>query len=129
MTKPQSPPTGESLEELLERVIFTDPATHPLRDEWEQAKRTEQTVFDRVCREEYEHRLEYHRICQTPDPEETARRETNLCAILFREERDGRLWIIWQDVVRRVNAVLANRKAEQTLAQGSGGHSGGSSGM
>jgi len=81
----------ESLEQLLNRVTFADPATHRLRDQWEEAKRTEQIVFDRVCREEYERRLEYHRICQTSNPAETARLKTNLCTILFREELDSRL--------------------------------------
>lgn len=44
--------TGETLEQLLERILFEEPATHHLRDEWEQTKRAEQEVFDRVCREE-----------------------------------------------------------------------------
>jgi hypothetical protein len=104
--------TGETLEQLLERIIFEDPVTHRLRDEWEQAKRTEQEVFERVCREEYERRLEYHQICQTPEPEATARRETHLCAILFQEELDGRLSILWADIMRRLQAVLANKAAE-----------------
>ncbi len=121
--------TGETLEQLLERVLFEDPATHRLRDEWEQTKRTEQEVFDRVCREEYEYRLEYHRICQSPDPEATARHETNLCKILFREELATRLAERWADVMRSVRAVLADKAAEAaerattegTSAGGSGG--------
>jgi hypothetical protein len=106
--------TGETLEQLLERVLFDDPATHRFRGEWEQTKRTEQDVFDRVCREEYETRLEYHRICQTPDPETTARHETNLCRILFQEELDARLAERWADIMRRVRAVLADKAAEGT---------------
>lgn len=112
MTNNDPHTTGVNLEQLLERVIFEDPATHKLRDQWEESKRTEQAVFDRVCQEEYERRLEYHQICQTPNPEEVARRETNLCKILFQEELDGRLWIIWQDIMRRVRAVLADKAAE-----------------
>ena len=97
--------TGETLEHLLERVIFEDPATHRLRDEWEELKRTERAVFDRVCIEEYESRLEYHQICQTPDPAAAARRETHLCTILFQEELDGRLAILWADITRRAAAT------------------------
>lgn len=105
--------TGESLEQLLERVLFEDPATHRLRDEWEQTKRTEQEVFDRVCHEEYECRLEYHRICQSPDPEGTAQHEANLCRILFKEELDTRLAERWADIMRRVRAVLTDKNAER----------------
>jgi hypothetical protein len=61
--------TGETLDQLLERVIFANPATHPIRERWEETKRTEQAAFERVCREEYERRLRYHRICRSPDPE------------------------------------------------------------
>ena len=101
--------TGGTLEQLLERVTFADPATHRLRDEWEEAKKTEQAVFERVCHEEYESRLEYHQICQTPEPELVARREVNLLGPLLREELDGRLLVLWMDIVRRVNAVLASK--------------------
>jgi len=104
--------TGETFDQLLERVIFADPATHPIRDRWEETKRTEQEAFNRVCREEYEQRLKYHRICQSPDPEGTARRETNLCMPLFREELDQRLAERWAETLRRVRAVLMNRTAE-----------------
>ncbi len=112
--------TGETLEQLLERVLFEDPATHRLRDEWEEAKRTERAVFDRVCREEYEHRLEVHQICQTPDPEAVARRETHLCTILFQEELDGRLSIIWTDIMRRLKAVLADAATSSDESPGTG---------
>jgi hypothetical protein len=118
---------GESLEQLLDRITFADPATHRLRDQWEETKRAEQEVFDRVCREEYEHRLEYHRICQTPNPEETARHETNLCTILFREELDQRLAERWAETLRRVKAVLAD-KAAAAEDSGSAGSTGNSSG-
>ena len=111
MTTPNSHTTGETLDQLLERVIFEHPATHALREQWEAAKRTEREVYHRVCREEYEHRLEYHQICQTPEPEETARRETHLCTILFQEELDGRLSILWADIMRRLQAVLASKEA------------------
>ncbi len=113
MTDNDLPTIGETLEQILDRVIFKDPVTHRLRDEWEQTKRTEQEVFDRVCQEEYKRRVEYHQICQTPEPETTARRETHLCTILFSEELDQRLAIRWADILRRVQAVLADKAAEE----------------
>jgi hypothetical protein len=125
MTNHSPHTTGETLEQLLERVTFADPATHRLRDEWEEAKRTEQAVFDRVCQEEYEYRLEYHQICQTPQPEEAARREVALLRPLLREELEGRLFALWTDIVRRVNVVLADRAVEPGEAQDSGSASGG----
>jgi hypothetical protein len=112
MTDPQPTPIGETLEQVLERVIFEDPATHGLRDEWEQTKQQEQEVYDRVCREEYERRLECHRICQTPNPERIARQEIDLCTILFREELEGRLAVRWSDILRRVQAVLEDKSAQ-----------------
>lgn len=123
------PPTiGETLEQILDRVIFEDPATHRLRDEWEQTKRTEQEVFDRVCQEEYKRRVEYHQICQTPDPEEVAREEVRLLTPLLREELDERLMILWQDTLRRVRTVLADKaaEAEETPDTDSSAHAGGS---
>lgn len=124
MTDNPKSTTGENLEQLLERVIFEAPITHRLREEWEEAKRTEKAVFDRVCHEEYERRLEYHQICQTPNPEETARRETNLCKILFQEELDGRLMVLWQDIMRRVRIVLADQAAEREETSGTGDNAG-----
>ena len=128
MTTPHT--IGATLEQLVEAAVFSDPATAKLRAEWEETKRTEQEVFDRVCREEYERRLDYHRICQTPDPEGTARHETNLCKILFREELDERLTERWATIQRRVCAVLEDRAAEsgEQHDSGSAGGSGGSSG-
>jgi len=121
---------GESLEQLLDRITFADPATHRLRDQWEETKRAEQEVFDRVCREEYERRLEYHRICQAPNPEETARHETNLCTILFKEELDQRLAERWAETLRRVKAILTDKAAaaEDTPSTARGGDTAGSSG-
>ena len=119
-------PIGETLEETLERVIFSDPATYQLRDEWQETKRQEQAVFDRVCREEYERRLDYHRICQTPDPDRVARQQANLCKQLFREELDARLALRWADVLRRVQVVLADRAAmEETPGTDSNAEDGG----
>jgi hypothetical protein len=110
VTDPASDTHGETLEQLLERVVFEDPATHSLRDRWEEAKRAEQETFDRICRAEYDHRLEYHRVLGTPDPEAAARREAALSAILFREELDRRLAGRWADILREVDAILESKK-------------------
>src|SRR5262245_57222475 len=112
MTTPTPHNIGESLEQLIESAVFFDPATAKIKADWEKTKQTEQEVFDRVCREEYERRLDYHRVCKTPDPEGTARGETNLCKQLFREELDQRLAVRWADVLRRVRAVLENMQDE-----------------
>lgn len=112
---------GETLEQVMERVIFTDPATHKLRDEWEATRRQEKEVFDRVCREEYERRLDYHRICRTPNPEQAARRQTDHCTILFQEELAQRLAVRWADILRRVQVVLADRAAESAERLDTGG--------
>jgi len=117
MTDPHAHTIGETLEQTLERVIFSAPATNLIRQQWEGTKRIEQEVFDRVCREEYEKRLDYHRICQTPNPVGTARREADLCRQLFREELDERLAVRWADVLRRVQTVLEDDAAESEDAQ------------
>lgn len=102
----QEPHTiGPTLEQLLDRALFSDPATHPIRDEWERTKAEEQAVYARICEEEYQRRLKYHRICQTPNPEGVARSETNLCAILFQEELEARLAERWAIVLQRVRAA------------------------
>lgn len=54
----------------------------------------------------------YHTICRTPNPEESARPETNLCKILFREELDARLAERWEIVRRKVEAMLQAKKDE-----------------
>lgn len=112
--------TGQSLEQMLDGVIFADPATHPLRDEWERTKAEEQAVFERVCQEQYEQRLEYHRVCRTPDAEGEARREANLLRPMLREELDARLTERWALVLRKVRAVLADRCADSDATPDSG---------
>jgi hypothetical protein len=122
MTDHNHPTTiGETLEQVMERVIFADPATHRLRDEWEETRRQEQAVYERVCREEYERRLEYHRICRTSNPEQAAQRQTDHCTILFQEELAERLALRWADILRRVQAVLADRAAELAEEADTGG--------
>jgi hypothetical protein len=102
---------GPTLEQLLEQVIFSDQATHPIREEWEQTKAEEQLIFERVCQEQYEQRLEYHRVCRTPNAEQEARCEANLLRPMLREELDARLAERWSIVLRKVQAVLADKSA------------------
>ena len=68
-------------------------------------------------------------MCRTPEPEATARRETALCTILFKEELDTRLAERWALVLRRVQAVLADKAAAaETPDSGSASGSGDSPG-
>ncbi len=112
-----TPGAGETLEEMLERVIFADPVTHRLRDEWEATKREVQQLFEKACREQYEEQLESHQICRAPNAEEQARAKASALRIFLIEERDRRLASIWADILRRVEAVLGDKEA-QTEAPG-----------
>lgn len=106
------PTTGRTLTQLLDEVTFGDPATHSIKAEWEETKRQEEAAFERVCQERYEHQLEYHRICRTPNPEDVARGEADLCKPMWREELDARLAERWAVVLRKVRAVLEAKKEE-----------------
>ena len=127
---PNQPTTGLTLEQLLDSAIFSDPATHGLRDEWERTKAEEQAVFERVCTEEYEGRKMYHEICKTPDPDAAARHEANLLRPILKEELDTRLAERWEIIRRKVAAVLADKAAESAEAPdiGSASRTGDSSG-
>src|SRR5438874_2452573 len=105
---------GPTLEELLDQVVFAHPATHPIREEWERTRGEEQANFERICREQYETRLEYHRVCRTPNPEQEARREAALLRPMLREELDARLAERWAIVLRKVQAVLADKAAGES---------------
>jgi hypothetical protein len=104
--------TGETLEDLLERVTFEDPATHRIREEWEETKREVQALFEHACTEQYQLRLDFHRTCGDPDAEELARREAALIRPMLAEEREQRLALVWSQILRRVEAVLADKAAE-----------------
>lgn len=97
-----------TLDELLEQAVIGNPdeRIQKLKAEWEEAQKTERAVFERVCTEEYDRRLDYHRICQTPAPEGEARREVILCRPLWQEELDERLNLIWSGIVSRVSRVM-----------------------
>jgi len=101
------------LEQLLERVTFEDPATHPLRDRWEETKREVQVLFEKACTEEYERRLDYYRTCGESDAEERAKREATLIRPMLTEEREQRLAVVWAEIQRRVAAVLADKAAAE----------------
>lgn len=105
---PTPAPIGPTLERLVEDAVFSDPdpRVRRLRAEWEETKRQEMEVYEWVCREQYETRLEYHRLCATPDPEVAARREADLVTPLFKEELDLRLAEQWVLVLRKVQAAL-----------------------
>jgi hypothetical protein len=102
----------ETLEEMLEQALFADPVTHRLRDEWRATKAEVQALFEKACQQQYEELLDYHRICAAPDPEEAARAEASALRILLIEERDRRLAAIWADILRRLEAVLTEKRAE-----------------
>lgn len=116
--------TGPTLEELLESVLFADPATHTLRAEWERTKAEEQATFERVCQEEYEGRKMYHEICRTPNPEAEAWREVDLVRPLLKEELDTRLAERWSIVLRKIQAVLADKHSESGEDSNTGSASG-----
>jgi hypothetical protein len=120
MTTPTPHTIGPTLEELLDQVVFADPATHPIRAEWERTKAEELSTFARVCEEQYAARLDYHRVCRTPDAEQEARREANLLGPMLREELDARLAERWAIVLRKVQAVLADKAAESAGAPDTG---------
>jgi hypothetical protein len=63
----------------------------------------------------YAQRLEYHHICQTSDPERKARREATLLRPMLKEELDARLAERWAIVLRKVQAVLADKAAAAEL--------------
>lgn len=106
MSDPQPPTTGETLEQLLERVVFEHPATHPVREEWERINAEERAGFERWRREELDGRKMYHEICKTPDPEAVARHEVNLLTPMAQEELDARLTERWEVIRRKLAAVL-----------------------
>jgi hypothetical protein len=110
MTNPDPTPIGETLEQILERAIFADPVTHRLRDEWEATKRDVQELFENACRAQHEEQLAYHQTYHTPNAEEQARVDASALRIFLIEERDRRLALVWADILRRVEAVLAEKE-------------------
>lgn len=123
MTEHELTPIGETLEQVLERAIFMDPVTHRIRDEWEETKREVQALFITACAEEYERRLNFYHTCGESDAQERARRETALIRPLLAEEREQRLALVWARILQRVQAVLADKAAEDE-SNGSGASSG-----
>ena len=119
--------TGETLEQMLEGVIFADPVTHRIRGEWEETNREVQALFETACTEEYERRLDYYRTCAEPDADERAMREASLIRPLLAEEREQRLALVWARVLQRVEAVLADKAAEAENS-GSDGNTGDTTG-
>jgi hypothetical protein len=121
---------GEPLEQVLERVVFVDPQTHRIREEWEATKRDVQALFERACTDQYELRLDYHRACGEPNAEELARRDAALIRPMLAEEREHRLALVWAEVLRRAQAVIADKSdaaAEDALYTDGGDDAAGSS--
>jgi len=108
-------PVKETIEQIVERVTFSDPdpRIQHLKGIWEDAKAQERHVFNQICRQEYIQRLECHRVLGTPNPEEVAKREADLCALLFREEMEARLDERWAAMQRRVAAVLEEKREDE----------------
>jgi hypothetical protein len=98
---------GEPLEQVLERVVFADPLTHRIREEWEETKREVQALFERDCTEQYELRLNYHRACGEPNAVELSRQEAALIRPMRAEEREHRLALVWAEILRRAQALMA----------------------
>jgi hypothetical protein len=105
---------GEPMEQVIERVIFADPRTHRIREEWEETKREVQALFEHACTEQYELRLIYHRACGETNAEELARREAALIRTMLAEEREHRLALVWTEILRRAQAVMAVRGTAAT---------------
>src|SRR5205814_8827371 len=95
----QPTPTGESLEQLLERVAFADPdpRVQRLKHLWEQMRDETRALFERASKQRSAERLEYHRICGTPNAEDVARAEAGALRQLLIEEREQRLTTAWAD--------------------------------
>jgi hypothetical protein len=106
---------GDTLEELMEQIIFADPdpAIQRLKQQWEESKIETQKLFERVCQEQYELRRTYHRICREPNPEELASNDLTMLRPVLEEEREERLTKIWGEVLRKVEGILEERKDEE----------------
>jgi hypothetical protein len=121
---------GELLEQVLERVVFADPLTHRIREEWEETKREVQALFERDCTKEYELRLNYHRACGEPNAEGLARQDATLIRPMLAEKREHRLTLVWTEILRRAQAVMAGKAdvaAETTPCTDGGDDAGDSS--
>lgn len=112
---PESRPTGPTLDELLEQTVFAgdDPRIVRLKGLWEDAKREAKDLFEKADQENYEHCLNYHRTCGTPDAEERARAEASALRQLLFEEQEERLGVIWADILGRVQRVMEDRAEER----------------
>lgn len=105
-------PLSETLETFLEEVIFVDPRTEPIRQEWERVKAEENAEFERIFQEEYEHKLKLFRTLRSPNPEREARDEVNLLKPMLREEVDRHLAELWEITLLKVRAVLESKAHE-----------------
>lgn len=104
-------PIGETLEALLEQVVFSDPdpRVQRLKARWEEIRREVQELFESACRDQHEYRLNYHRVCGTADAETHALRDLALIRPMLVEEREQRLCLLWQDIYRKVGEALTEK--------------------
>jgi len=89
------------------------PATHPLRDRWEETKREVQVLFEKACTEEYERRLDYYRTCGESGRRGAGEARSDPHPSYADEEREQRLAVVWAEIQRRVAAVLADKAAAE----------------
>lgn len=115
MSTPTPTPTGLTIGQILEQVVFSDPdpRVQQLRRQWEEVQREVQALFETACRDQHAYRLRYHRGCGTPDAATQALRDLALIRPMLAEEREQRLSLLWQDIYRKVGRVLAEKVAER----------------
>lgn len=104
--------TGPTIEQLLELTVFADPdpRIQRLRQLWEGHKAEAADLFAKADRENYEHCLRHPETCGAAQPEVLARAEASALRQLLVEEREQRLKGIWEDILARVNEVLAENR-------------------
>ena len=113
-------PTGESFTALVEQVVFSDPdpRVQRLKARWEETQREVQELFEGACREQYEYRLKVRHGEGAADAESLARHDLALIRPMFAEEREQRLWQLWQDIHRQVGEVRQQLRDEKAEASG-----------
>lgn len=108
-------PNGEFLDEVLEATVFSDPDPRVQRQKarWEKIQREVRELFEGECRKQHEYRLDYHRTCGAADAVTQALRDLALIRPMLVEKREQRLCLLWQDIYRKVAAVLQQLRDEK----------------
>ena len=120
MTTHSPTPTGESLTVLVERVVFSDPdpRVQRLKARWQEIQREVRELFEEACREQLEYRLKVRRGEGAADAEALAQHDLTLIRPMLAEEREQRLWLLWQDIYRQVGEVLQQVRDDQAETPG-----------